>query len=350
MDSKENRYILRCIEIARNGLGNVAPNPLVGAVLVYNDSIIGEGYHQKYGESHAEINAIEAAQNNPNLNKATLYVNLEPCSHYGKTPPCVDYIINNKIPRVVIGTLDSYPEVNGKGKEKLICSGIEVLVGVAENECRELNKRFFTFYEKKRPYIILKWAETADGFIDVIRSKRKEARPTWITDETIQTLVHKWRTEEQAVMVGTNTALMDNPYLNARNWSGNHPIRIVLDRSLRLPNHLHLFDQSQQTIVFTEKESKSKRNLEYCKINFNEEFLENILQILYEQNIQSVIVEGGTQIINSFIKKGLWDEARVFRSEICFGKGKKAPTIKQLPYEQVNLADTLLYFYKNSLC
>ena len=217
MYTKDEIYHRRCLELAQSGLGNVAPNPMVGAVLIVNDEIIGEGYHEKFGSAHAEVNAINSVKNQDLLRKATLYVNLEPCSHFGKTPPCADLIIEKKIPRVVIGHRDPFSEVAGKGIEKLINAGVEVSVGAFENEAKFLNKRFLTFHEKKRPYIVLKWAETADGFIDINRSANENNRPTWITDELARTLVHKWRTEEQAILIGTNTALYDNPMLNARN-------------------------------------------------------------------------------------------------------------------------------------
>jgi diaminohydroxyphosphoribosylaminopyrimidine deaminase/5-amino-6-(5-phosphoribosylamino)uracil reductase len=347
MDSKDVLYYQRCLDLAKNGLGHVAPNPMVGAVIVANGKIIGEGYHNTFGGPHAEVNAIRSVKNKELLKIATLYVNLEPCAHFGKTPPCADFIIENKIPRVVIGHSDPFPNVSGKGIKKLLDAGIKVDVGLLENESKLLNKRFLTFHEKKRPFVILKWAETADGFIDVIRNANDKAHPTWITDELTRTLVHKWRAEEQAIIVGTNTAMFDNPKLNTRDWTGKNPVRMVLDRTLRLNTNLHLFDKSVQTIVFTEKDdANSEKNLTYRKINF-EEIEKEIFDECYKLNIQSIIVEGGSKLINTFLKSGNWDEARVFKGTISFGKGVKAPAISILPCNSSDLIQTKLYYFVN---
>jgi diaminohydroxyphosphoribosylaminopyrimidine deaminase/5-amino-6-(5-phosphoribosylamino)uracil reductase len=347
MYKKDDIYLRRCIEIAQNGLGNTAPNPLVGSVIVHENKIIGEGYHQNFGGPHAEVNAINSVKNPLLLEKSTLYVNLEPCSHYGKTPPCADLIIEKKIPRVVIGILDSNEKVSGRGRDKLIAAGVEVVTGCIEDECWELNKRFFTFHEKKRPYIILKWAETSDGFIDIIREPSTKAHPTWITDETVRALVHKWRAEEQAIMIGTNTALFDNPKLNTRDWHGQSPLRVVLDRTLRLPKQLHVFDGSQPTLVFTEQKSQNSNNLNYIQIGFDDKILDTILNELVQRNIQSVIVEGGAKLLQSFIEKGLWDEAMVFRSDMSFGNGVKAPVLKNIPVLSTRLIKSVLYKFVN---
>ena len=344
----EEKYMQRCLEIATLGLGNTAPNPMVGSVIVYNNEIIGEGFHQKYGEAHAEVNAIKSVVDKSILSKATLYVNLEPCSHYGKTPPCADLIIENKIPKVVIGCIDSFSEVSGKGVEKLKKSGIEVITGILEKESRELNKRFFTFHEKKRPHIILKWAQTKDGFIDIIRNNDSAKQPTWITGESLKTLVHKWRTEEQSIMVGTNTASKDNPQLTARKWQGRNPLRIVLDRNLSLPKSLFLFDNETKTLVFTSKESKIIEKTTFINIDFSKNILPQITEELYNRDIQSLIVEGGTHLLKSFIDFNLWDEARVLIGDKYFENGVKAPILNDDIYSSSSYERDELQFYKNS--
>ncbi|NVO04151.1 MAG: bifunctional diaminohydroxyphosphoribosylaminopyrimidine deaminase/5-amino-6-(5-phosphoribosylamino)uracil reductase RibD [Bacteroidetes bacterium] len=344
----EEKYMQRCLEIATLGLGNTAPNPMVGSVIVYDNDIIGEGFHQKFGEAHAEVNAINSVVDKSNLSKATLYVNLEPCSHYGKTPPCADLIIEYKIPKVVIGCIDSFSEVSGKGVEKLINAGIEVVTGVLERESRELNQRFFTFHEKKRPYIILKWAQTKDGFIDIIRNKDSAKQPTWITGDSLKTLVHKWRTEEQSIMVGTNTALKDNPQLTARKWQGKNPLRIVLDRNLSLTKSLFLFDNETETLVFTSKESTTIEKTTFVNIDFSKNILPLVLNELYNRDIQSLIVEGGTHLLQSFIDFNLWDEARVLIGDKYFANGVKAPILNESLYSTTSYERDELQFYKNS--
>ncbi len=335
----------RCLQLAQNGIGNVAPNPMVGCVIVCDDKIIGEGYHAKYGEAHAEVNAINSVNNKELLRKSKLFVNLEPCAHFGKTPPCADLIIENIIPEVVIGCLDTFSLVAGKGIEKLKNAGCNVKVGLLEKESRNLNKRFFTFYENKRPYIILKWAQTLDGYIDVNREDNTVAQPTWITNEKLKMLIHKWRIEEQAIMVGTNTALLDNPSLNAREWAGNSPIRILIDRELIVPLTYNLFNQQIKTIVFTEKDKESKENIQYVKLNFSEDFILQILSYLYKTKIQSVIVEGGSMLLNSFIEKNLWDEARVFIGNKLFYEGIKAPAMEgRLVSDELIYKDHLLIY------
>jgi diaminohydroxyphosphoribosylaminopyrimidine deaminase/5-amino-6-(5-phosphoribosylamino)uracil reductase len=346
MDSKDVVYHQRCLDLAIKGLGNVAPNPMVGAVIVANNKIIGEGYHQVFGGPHAEVNAINSVKNKELLKIATLYVNLEPCSHFGKTPPCADFIIENKIPRVVIGHADPFPNVAGKGIKKLTDVGIKVEIGILENESKLLNKRFLTFHEKKRPYIILKWAETADHYIDIVRKNNNDAQPTWITDELTRTLVHKWRAEEQAILVGTNTALYDNPKLNTRDWSGKNPVRMVLDRTLRLDKNIHLFDRTINTIVFTEMDAVSDENLTFKKINFSN-LEKEIFDECYNQHIQSLIIEGGSRLLNTFISSGNWDEARVFKGSISFGKGVQAPNINKKPINTSNLGNSILFNYVN---
>lgn len=319
----DEQMMQRCIQLAKKGFGNTYPNPMVGCMLVHDGIIIAEGWHQKAGEPHAEVNAIHQIQNKEILKESTLYVSLEPCAHHGKTPPCADLIIKNQIPKVIVGTVDPFAKVNGLGIQKLKDAGIEVISGVLEKECRELNKRFFTFHQKKRPYVILKWAQTSDGLMATESGEQK-----WITNEYSKQLVHKWRTEEQSILVGTKTAEMDNPQLNARLWNGNQPIRLVLDKYLKLNSELHLFDGNQRTIVFTEKEKSNQENLEFVRIQFNENLTNSILGKLYELGIQSVIIEGGKKTLESFIEKNLWDEARIFTSSNVWDSGIKSPEFK----------------------
>ncbi|MDQ3192604.1 MAG: bifunctional diaminohydroxyphosphoribosylaminopyrimidine deaminase/5-amino-6-(5-phosphoribosylamino)uracil reductase RibD [Bacteroidota bacterium] len=341
-------FMLRCIELAKNGSGNVAPNPLVGCVVVHEGKIIGEGYHRKYGEAHAEVNAISNVEDKSLLEKCTVYVNLEPCAHYGKTPPCADLLIKYKVPLVVIGCFDTFSEVSGKGIKKLENAGCQVIVGILEKQARDLNKRFFKFHEKKRPYVILKWAQTIDGYIDKVRLPGQESMQNKISSNLSQVLVHKWRSQEQAIMVGTNTALYDNPKLNVRCFSGNDPIRIVIDKNLRLPFELHLFDQSIPTLVFTQQEKESKNNLQYISINLKNLPAE-ISNELYNRNIQSLFIEGGSILINSFIEDGIWDEARVFISPMHYEKGIKAPVLKNADLVSTDTIEfDFLNCYKNN--
>lgn len=340
----------RCLDLAIMGCGNTGTNPMVGAVIVYNGRIIGEGYHKKYGELHAEANAINSIKEKSLLNKSTLYVNLEPCSHRGKTPPCSELIIKSNIPRVIIGTIDPNSLVSGKGLKKLNNNGIEVITGVLENDSINLNKKFFTYYRKKRPYIILKWAQTTDGYIDIVRNTSQKPQMAWISSEISRMLVHKWRAEEHAILIGTNTAQLDNPQLNIRFWNGNNPVRIVIDRSLRLSSGLHLFDQTSSTVVLNEKKEMIDGKIEYIRINFNDKFLEGILKILFHKEIQSVIIEGGKMLLDSFIQENIWDEARVFIGNREFKKGVRAPVIPAEPAQIARLSDDrLLIFYNNSV-
>lgn len=326
-DKKDEKYMRRCLELALKGLGQTSPNPMVGSVIVADDKIIGEGFHTRAGEPHAEVNAIRSVKEGRRLKKSTLYVNLEPCSHHGKTPPCADLIVKHQIPRVVIGSRDPFPEVSGNGIKKLKEAGTEVVEDVLKEESDDLNRRFITFHTKKRPYVILKWAQTRDGFIDVARQEHEGERPVWITNDLSRKIVHKWRAEEDAILVGTNTALMDNPRLNIRDWFGKDPLRLVVDRTLRLPGHLSLFDGRVPTVVFTEKEQPGSPNLHFRKIDFTN-LPVAILEELYSMNMQSVIVEGGAKLLGSFIQAGTWDEARVFTGTQFFENGVKAPEIK----------------------
>jgi diaminohydroxyphosphoribosylaminopyrimidine deaminase/5-amino-6-(5-phosphoribosylamino)uracil reductase len=343
--TEDEKYMQRCIELAKLGLGNAAPNPMVGSVIVHNSKIIGEGYHHKAGEAHAEVNAINSVKDQSVLKDSTIYVNLEPCAHYGKTPPCADLIIEKKIPRVVIGCVDPFAEVAGKGIEKLKNAGCDVKEGVLEKESIELNKRFFTFHEKKRPYIILKWAETIDGFIDLVRKPTDPIEPNWITNDLAKKLVHKWRTEETAFMIGTNTARNDNPRLTARDWSGRNPVRVVLDKNLSLATDLHVFNEEATTIIFNANKTEDVRNIKFVKVNFNNFLLNEVLMSLYELDIQSVVVEGGRQLLTSFIDQNLWDEARVFIGNKQFHNGTKAPEFKGHLIAKEEIEDSILRWY-----
>ena len=328
------KYIKRCIELAKNGLGTTYPNPLVGSVIVYNNEIIGEGWHQKAGEPHAEVNAIHSVKDKSLLSKATIYVSLEPCSHFGKTPPCCDLIIANKIPNVVIGTIDPFAKVAGNGIKKLLEAGKKVTIGILEDECNELNKRFFTFHTKKRPYIILKWAESQDGFIAPLQREKKE--PVWITNEFSRQLVHKWRSEEQAILVGTNTVLEDNPSLTVRNWTGNNPIRIVLDQKKRIPKESPIFDTQANTLLISKD-----------TINFKNAIASEIADFLFKNEIQSVIIEGGRQTLQTFIDANIWDEARVFKGAKALKNGIKAPLITSVNAKKEQLLDDQLLTFLN---
>ena len=343
------KYIKRCIELAKNGLGETYPNPMVGSVIVLNDVIIGEGWHRKAGELHAEVNAINSVKDKSQLNKATIYVSLEPCSHYGKTPPCTNLIVENGIKNVVIGVIDSNSKVSGRGVEHLKNNGCNVTVGVLEVECKELNKRFFTFHTKKRPYIILKWAETADGFIDKLRNETSENSPNWISNKYSQQRVHKMRAVEQAILIGTTTALNDNPTLNVRDWNGNNPVRVVLDRTLKIPINSNLFDENAQTIVLTEKLPNDffNKNVLFEEVDFSKNVPNQVCEVLYKYEIQSVIIEGGTQTLQSFIDEDLWDEAFVFVGSTLFENGLRAPQIKKAPTKIQKISDDTLRIYKS---
>ena len=345
--STNETYMKRCLDLAVRGLGQVAPNPMVGSVIVCDGEIIGEGYHEQYGQAHAEVNAINAVKDKTLLKKSTLYVNLEPCSHFGKTPPCADLIVEHKIPYVVIGSIDTNSLVSGKGIEKLAKAGIDVKVGVLEEDCKKLNKRFFTFHEKKRPYIILKWAQTADGFIDAKRNEENTSKPIQISNSDSKKLLHLWRSQEQAIMIGTNTALLDNPQLTVREVKGKNPLRITIDKWLRIPKQFNLFDKTTPTLIFTSVDEPSQSNLEFVKINFEQAVIPQVLEELYKRNIHSLLVEGGELLLNIFIDEGLWDSARVFISEKELGKGVKAPILKQKPIVKENISGDKLLFYVN---
>lgn len=343
-------FMTRAIQLAKNGLGTTAPNPAVGAVIVYDNKIIGEGYTSAYGGPHAEVNAIQSVTDTSLLKKSTLYVTLEPCSHFGKTPPCADLIIKYGIPKVVVGLLDPHEKVAGKGIQKLKDSGCEVLTGVLEKECREHHKRFLTFHIKKRPYIILKWAETSDGFIAPSKTERKEnPEPYWITNSNSRQMVHQWRAEEQGILVGTNTVLEDNPKLDVRHWDGKNPFRIVLDRSLKIEGNYTILDGSVPTLLLTEIADKSKyvAGIEYAVIDFSKDLAQKICSLLWEQNLTSVLIEGGSQTLQTFLDAKLWDEARIFTGNTSFNKGLKAPAFSGSLFDSKKIGVDTLKTYRN---
>lgn len=324
--TKDEKYIARCIQLAKNACCNAAPNPMVGAVIVHNGIIIGEGYHIRCGEPHAEVNAIRSVKNEELLKEATIYVSLEPCSHYGKTPPCADLIIEKRIPEVVIGCMDPFSKVAGRGIEKLRKAGIKVTVGVLEEECQQLIRHFITFNTRKRPFITLKWAESADGFID---KNREGGSLVLLSTPLTSMVVHKRRAEHSAILVGRKTALLDNPSLNTRNWFGKDPIRLVIDKNLTLPQQLHLFDGKVRTLIFTEQIATSHHPLvEYIRLDFTQNILPQMMDVLYNLKVQSLLVEGGTILLQSFINAGLWDEAYIETSPISLNEGVKAPILK----------------------
>ncbi|HPW61173.1 MAG TPA: bifunctional diaminohydroxyphosphoribosylaminopyrimidine deaminase/5-amino-6-(5-phosphoribosylamino)uracil reductase RibD [Cyclobacteriaceae bacterium] len=336
--------ILRTFELARLGIGSVSPNPQVGCVIVKDGIVIGEGWHQKFGQAHAEVNAVASVKDKGLIQGSTVYVNLEPCSHTGKTPPCADMLIEHRVKKVIISNVDTNPLVGGNGVKKLMDAGIEVITGVLEKEGRELNKRFFTFHEQQRPYIVLKWAQTADGFI-----ARSNYESKWISNEFSRLLVHKWRSEEDAVLVGTKTAAHDNPMLTVRDWSGRDPVRLVIDRFLRLPDKLNLFDGSIKTICFNLLKHEEHANLSLVRLD-EQDFLISLVDYLASEKIQSVMIEGGSLTLSMFINAGLWDEARVFTSPRLFHTGIAAPSFRSNLLSEENIfTDTLRIYQRDTL-
>ena len=342
---KHSIYMNRCLELAAKATGITRSNPMVGSVVVHRGVIIGEGYHQKFGGNHAEVNAIQSVKDKGLLKESTIYVNLEPCSHHGKTPPCADLIVKMGIPHVVIGNKDPNSIVAGKGIERMEQAGINVEVRVLENECRFLNRRFFIFHEKKRPYIVLKWAQSADGFIDVVRDKETPIGPNWISGPYERMLVHKWRSEEMAILVGTNTVEKDNPSLDVRDWAGVSPERFLIDRTLRLDKSLKLLNGSFPSTVFTEKKNNTSLDYKTVQLDFNKDIWPQVMKYLYRKDMVSILIEGGTKTINSLLNLGLWDEARVFTGLKNFGKGVPAPMIKSIPSKMENIWETKLSIF-----
>ena len=334
-------YIKRCLQLAKLGLPLAMPNPSVGAVIVHNNVIIGEGYTSAYGGNHAEVNAINAVKDKTLLPKSILYVSLEPCCHFGKTPPCTDLILKYKIPQVIIGSVDSNKKVSGKGIKQLMQEGVDVKIGFLEKECLELNKRFFNFHNKKRPYIVLKWAESYDGFI---APQNQTALASYnISNEISRQLVHKWRGEEQAILVGTNTVLKDNPKLDVRFWSGKNPVRIVLDKMLSIDNSYHVTNNLIKTIVLTERlDSQTAKNIIYETVLFDDNLAQSICDVLIKHEIQSVLIEGGAKTLQLFIDGNLWNEARIFKSDKLLFSGVKSPKIILQNFKKTCILDDTL--------
>ena len=330
MTGIEEKYMARCIQLAQGGKGHTSPNPMVGAVVVHEGRIIGEGYHRRCGEAHAEVNAIASVreQDRPLLKEATIYVSLEPCSHYGKTPPCAELILKTGIPRVVVGCLDPFPAVSGRGVRMLQEAGVEVITGVLEAECKALNRAFMRMQTAHRPYVILKWAQSADGFLDRVRTSADEPPVVLSSAETMRK-VHQLRTEVKAIMVGTRTALLDNPSLTVRHWQGTSPLRIALDRSLKIPATHHLLDGTVPTLILTEKAAENRTNVSYVRIDFNRPLAAQVMAVLAERKVDSLLVEGGTRLLQTFIAEGLWDEARGETAPLCLGEGVPAPRLEQ---------------------
>lgn len=340
--NNDELYIKRCIELARKALGKTYPNPLVGSVIVHNGKIIGEGYHHKAGENHAEINAINSVEDKSLIPESTIYVSLEPCAHYGKTPPCALKIKELGFKKVVIGAMDSHDKVNGKGKKIIQDAGIEAVSGILEKECIELNKRFFTYHEKKRPYIILKWAESGDGFLD------KDFRPTAISNSLVNQLVHQLRADEHAILVGTQTALNDNPGLTVRHAEGINPVRILIDFDLKVPSHFKMYNDEAPTLIINTRKEEAVGNIRFIKAG-KENFLQNLMDVLYKEQIQSVIIEGGNYTLRQFINEELWDEAIVIRNEeLKLENGTKAPLVDVQPEEIKIFRDNCVSIYRNS--
>lgn len=357
--TKDEQYMLRCLQLAQQGAGYTAPNPMVGAVLVHNDEIIGEGFHERYGEAHAEVNCITSTINNgytDKLQQSTLYVSLEPCAHFGKTPPCADLIITHKIPKVVIGCSDPFNEVNGKGIDKLKAAGVEVVIDVLKEQCLELNKRFFTFHQQHRPYIILKWAQTKNGKTASLNPSRggtldSEFQRLFISNEFTNRLVHQWRSEEASILVGTNTALMDDPQLTNRYFNGKQPIRLVLDKELQVSASARVMNDEAPTIIFNYHQHTEDGQPQYYQITNDVNAVHQIINALHQKKIQSILVEGGAQLLQSFIDEEMWDEARVITNEeLIVENGLAAPQLNsyQLIGEQKILSDTIKYYKPNN--
>ncbi|MCA6078252.1 bifunctional diaminohydroxyphosphoribosylaminopyrimidine deaminase/5-amino-6-(5-phosphoribosylamino)uracil reductase RibD [Fulvivirga sedimenti] len=337
--NKDELYMQRAIDLAKNGFGSVSPNPMVGAVVVYKDKIVGEGWHREYGGPHAEVNALASVSNPEILSESTVYVTLEPCSHYGKTPPCADLLIKHEIKRVVVCVEDPNPEVSGRGIKRLRDAGIEVVTNVLEEEGKRINRRFFVNQLKSRPYVILKWAETSDGYL-----ARTDGSSKWISSPESRVLVHKWRAEEDSILVGANTAITDDPSLNVRDWQGPDPVRVVLDPDHSLPGNLKLFQDGGPTLCYTREFSGQKASCEWIALG-NEYSVQGILKDLFSRKIGSLLVEGGSKTLNQFIRKDVWDEARIFVSRQTFGDGTKAPRLPANALkEEINFTDRLLYY------
>jgi diaminohydroxyphosphoribosylaminopyrimidine deaminase/5-amino-6-(5-phosphoribosylamino)uracil reductase len=349
-ESDDIKFMRRCLELASKAEGMTYPNPMVGSVVVHDGKIIGEGFHLKAGEPHAEVIAINSVSDKSKLKTSTLYVNLEPCSHFGKTPPCADYIISGSIPRIVIGTADTSDKVSGRGLTRLRNAGCEVITGVIEEECRRLNRRFFTFHEKNRPYITLKWAQSADGYLDILRSEDHKIEPTWITGKPERVLVHRWRASEQAILVGAGTVRADNPELNVREWKGTNPIRLILSSSGSFNKESSVNVTNGTIVVFTHNSEADIPNAVKVELKDNELSSLQIAGYLFYSGIQSVLIEGGAKVLNHFISTGMWDEARIFTGKHNFGEGVKAPQMKCKPLSRTAFNGSFLEIYLRDEC
>jgi diaminohydroxyphosphoribosylaminopyrimidine deaminase/5-amino-6-(5-phosphoribosylamino)uracil reductase len=349
MEEKEDiKFMRRCLDLAARAEGLTYPNPMVGSVIVYNGRIIGEGYHLNAGGPHAEVIAINSVSDKSRLKDSTLYVTLEPCSHFGRTPPCADFIIAHSIPRVVAGTADSSEKVSGNGFARLREAGCAVTEGVCEEECRRLNRRFFTFHEKKRPYITLKWAQSADGFLDILRSERQGARPTWITGKPERSLVHKWRSEEEAILVGAGTVRADDPKLNVRDWKGRDPARLILSSSGNIDRGSSMLKEKGTTIVFTRNPDADIPGVVKILLHEEEEACIQIVYYLFNSGIQSLLIEGGARVLNHFLSNGMWDEARIFKGEKYFERGVPSPHISGELFSKTIFSNSMLEVYLNA--
>ena len=349
-ETEDIKFMRRCLDLASKAEGMTYPNPLVGSVIVYEGKIIGEGYHLKPGEPHAEVIAINSVSDKAKLKLSTLYVNLEPCSHFGKTPPCADFIISNQIPRVVIGTTDTSEKVSGKGSKKLLDAGCEVITGVLESECRRTNRRFFTFHEKRRPYITLKWAQSADGFLDIKRTEDHGTGPTWITGKPEKVLVHKWRASEQSILVGAGTIRADDPFLNVREWKGQDPIKLILSRSGSFSSRLTIGNTKSNVVVFTHNAQAEIPDLAKVLLQEDRPSSLQISDYLYSVGIQSLFIEGGAEVLSHFISTGLWDEARIFTGKQYFRGGVVAPLINGILFSKTVFSGSSLEVYLKNGC
>ena len=348
--SQDEKFMERCFRLALLGRGYNSPNPMVGAVVVHNGKIIGEGYHRQYGQAHAEVNAINSVKDKSLLKESIIYVNLEPCCHYGKTPPCAELLVKSQIKKCVISNVDSNPKVHGGGIRILEQAGIEVVSGVLEEEGRFLNRRFFCLQEDKRPFVILKYAQSTDGFMDVERQQNGVKKNYWITNDVLKVFVHKQRCREDAVLVGYNTVVNDNPSLTSRYHAGRNPVRVVFDGDLSLNAESNIFNKESKTIIFNRKENKTKDNLEYIKIEDNQSKEVQILNKLYERGISSLIVEGGKKTLEAFISQNLWNEAYILSGNALFGKGKKSPVISaELKKSTISAGDNRVDYFYNSI-
>lgn len=341
----DEQYMYRALQLAEIAGVNTAPNPMVGAVIVHNNRIIGEGFHERCGQAHAEVNAVRQVADKKLLREATIYVTLEPCAHYGKTPPCAALLVHHQFKRVVVATVDPFAKVAGLGLQMLTNAGIETKVGVLEKQAQQLNKRFFTFHQQQRPYVILKWAQTKDGFIDAPRKKDDTGQIRWISQPETQVLTHRWRSEEQAILVGWKTILNDNPSLTARAFKGPHPLRIVVDPSLKAPQTATVFSDGLPTLVFNTLKSETKNAVQFVQLE--DLTVKSILSELYRRNILSVLIEGGSFTLQQFIRDSWWDEARVIQGISYFSEGTKAPEMTGLPQETIPFNQDTLFYYFN---